>query len=128
MAQQQAPRTTAAKSNVGQIVGLVVIAVVLGAGYLALDFYTAGEKNKTIAESRGTQLVQALSKYRLESNAYPDSLAKLSPKYLASVPACPAGEPFSYQGQGADYTLGCSKVAWNSKPYSYSSKTRIWQE
>ena len=37
----------------GQIIALVVIAVILGIGYVALDFYSDGEKNKAIAESRG---------------------------------------------------------------------------
>src|SRR6185503_2018140 len=86
MAQQQA------KSNTGQVVTLVVIAVILAAGYIALDFYSAGEKNKAITESRGTQIVQALSKHRLEAKAYPDSLDKLVPKFAQALPKCPGGE------------------------------------
>ena len=115
-------------AGTGQIIGLAVVAAVLAAGYVALDFYSDGEKNKSITESRGMQLVQALSKHRLEANAYPDSLDKLMPKQLESLPKCPGGEAFGYQTAGGDYTLSCSKVAWKSRPYNFSSKTRIWQE
>ena len=111
----------------GQVIALVVIAVLLAVGYLALDVYSDGEKNKAITESRGTQVVQALSKHKLEANAYPDSLDKLVPKYVQSVPKCPGGEAFAYQASGADYTLTCPNVAWKSKPYSFSSKSRTWE-
>src|SRR3954464_6785671 len=117
-----------AKSNKGQVIMLVVIAVLLGVAYVALSFYTDGERNKSITESRGTQVVQALSRHKLETNAYPDSLEKLVPKFAQFVPKCPGGEPFNYQSAGADYTLTCPNIAWKSKPYSYSSKTRIWGE
>jgi hypothetical protein len=116
------------KAGAGQVIGLVVVAVILGAAYVALDFYSDGEKNKSITESRGTQLVQALSKFKLEANAYPDSLDKLQPKQLETLPRCPGGEPFAYQTAGGDYTLSCPNIAWKSKPYSFSSKTRTWQE
>jgi hypothetical protein len=117
-----------AKTNVGQIVTLVIIAVILGAGYVALDFYTEGEKNKTITESRGTQISQALSKHKLEAKAYPDSLDKLVPKFAPAVPKCPGGDAFAYQAAGEDYSLGCQNVGFKMKPYSYSSKTRVWSE
>src|SRR4051812_14554687 len=110
------------KAGTGQIIGLIVVAVVLGAAYIALDFYSDGEKNKSITESRGMQLVQALSKRRLEANAYPDSLDKLMPKQLESLPKCPGGEAFAYQTAGGDYSLTCANVAWKSKPYTYNSK------
>jgi hypothetical protein len=116
------------KAGAGQVIGLVVVAVILGAAYVALDFYSDGEKNKSITESRGTQLVQALSKFRLEANAYPDTLDKLLPKQLETLPRCPGGEPFAYQATGGDYTLTCPNIAWKSKPYSFNSKTRTWQE
>jgi hypothetical protein len=117
-----------AKTSAGQVITLVVIAVILGAGYVAMDFYTEGEKFKTITESRGTQIGQALSKHRLETKAYPKTVDALVPKYIATLPKCPAGEPFVFQGSGEDYTLRCDKVAWKSKPYTYTSKTRIWSE
>ncbi len=111
----------------GQVIGLVVIAVLLLVGYVALTFYSDGEKNKAIAETRGTQIVQALSRAKLESNAYPDALDKLAPKYVQALPKCPGGESFAYQVAGGDYTLTCPNIAWKSKPYSFSSKTRVWE-
>jgi len=116
-----------AAQSKGMIATLVVVAVLLAVAYVALDFYSEGEKNKTIAESRGTQLSQALSRHKLEANAYPDALDKLAPKYVQSLPKCPGGEPFGYQVSGEDYSLTCPNIAWKSKPYSYSSKTRIWE-
>ena len=111
----------------GQMIGLVVIAVVLALGYLALTFYSDGEKNKAITETRGTQVVQALSRHKMDANAYPDSLDKLVPKYAQVLPKCPGGEAFSYQISGGDYTLACPNIAWKSKPYSFNSKTRTWE-
>jgi hypothetical protein len=116
-----------AEAAKGQVIGLVVIAVVLGAGYIALTFYSDGEKNKAITETRGIQVVQALSRHKLEANAYPDALGKLVPKYVPALPKCPGGEDFTYQLSGADYTLACPNIAWKSKPYSFNSKTRIWE-
>ena len=116
-----------AAQSKGMIVTLVVVAVLLAVAYVALDFYSEGEKNKSFTESRGTQLSQALSRYKLEANAYPDSLDKLVPKYAQALPKCPGGEAFAYQVSGEDYMLSCPNIAWKSKPYSYSSKTRIWE-
>ncbi len=117
----------AAGAGKGQVIGLVVVAVVLALGYVALSFYSDGEKNKAITETRGTQLVQALTRAKLEANAYPDSLDKLVPKYTQVLPKCPGGEAFAYQASGGDYTLTCPNIAWKSKPYSFSSKTRAWE-
>jgi hypothetical protein len=114
-------------TNKSQVIWLVVIAVILGAGYVVLNVYSDGEKNKTITESRGTQLAQALSRHRMEANAYPDTLDKLVPKYATALPKCPGGESFVYQVAATDYTLTCPNVAWKSKPYSFSSKTRTWE-
>ena len=111
----------------GQIIALVVIAVILGIGYVALDFYSDGEKNKAIAESRGTQVVQALSRHRMEANAYPDALDKLVPKFADALPKCPGGDAFAFKLAGNDYTLTCQNIVFKTKPYSYDSRTRGWQ-
>jgi len=111
----------------GQIIALVVIAVILGIGYVALDFYSDGEKNKAIAESRGMQAVQALSRHRMETNAYPDSLDKLVPKFADSLPKCPGGDAFVFKLTGNDYTLSCQNIVFKTKPYTYDSRTRGWQ-
>jgi hypothetical protein len=116
-----------ARTDKGLLVGLVVVAVVLAVGYVVLDLYSDGEKNKTVAESRGVQLTQALSRYKMEANAYPEVLDKLVPKYAAAMPKCPGGEPFAYRVSGPDYTLTCPNVIWKSKPYSFSSRTRTWE-
>jgi hypothetical protein len=111
----------------GQVIALVVIAVILGIGYVALDFYSDGEKNKAIAESRGMQVVQALSRHRLEENNYPKTLDALVPKFTSALPKCPSGDAFTFNLNGNDYTLTCPNVVFKSKPYTYDSRTRAWQ-
>ena len=115
------------QAGAGQVVALVVIAVLLAAAYVALDFYTAGEKNIVITETRGMQVVQALSKHKLEAKNYPDSLDKLVPKFISALPKCPGGEGFGYSQSNGEYTLVCPNVIFKTKPYSYNSKTRGWQ-
>jgi len=120
-------RTRKRQSGAGQVIGLIVVAVVLAVSYVALDFYGEGEKYATMTESRGMQIIQGLSKHKLDAGSYPDALAKLTPKYIAAVPACPAGEPFAYALAGAEYTLTCQKVAFKSKPYTYDSRSKAWR-
>ena len=116
-----------AGGGAGQVIALVVIAVILGIGYVALDFYSDGEKNKAIAESRGMQVVQALSRHRLEENNYPKALDELVPKFTGALPKCPSGDNFVFSLAGNDYTLTCPNVVFKSKPYTYDSRTRTWQ-
>lgn len=110
-----------------QLIGLIVVAVLLAVGYVGLDFYSEGEKYMTMTEARGMQIMQGLSKYKQEAGAYPDALDKLAPKSISAVPKCPAGEPFSYTLSGAEFTLGCQKVAFKAKPYNYDSRTKAWR-
>lgn len=112
--------------DAGQVIALVVVAVILGIGYIALDYYSDGEKNKAIAESRGTQVVQALSRHRLETNAYPATLAALVPKFVDALPKCPGGDAFEFKLNGNDYTLSCQNIVFKTKPYTYDSRTRGW--
>lgn len=114
------------QTSTGQVIVLVVIAVVLGVAYVALDMYSDGEKYVAMTESRGTQIVLALSKHNLETKAYPDSLEKLAPKFIAAVPKCPASEPFAYALAGAEYTLACQKVVFKTRPYGYDSRSKAW--
>ena len=120
---------TTRRSQAGdaQLIGLIVVAVLLAAGYVGLDYYGEGEKYMTMTEARGVQIMQGLSKHKFEANAYPDTLDKLAPKFIPAVPKCPAGEPFSYTLSGAEFTLGCQKVAFKSKPYTYDSRTKAWR-
>ena len=111
----------------GQVIALVVVAVILGIGYVALDYYSDGEKNKAIAESRGMQVVQALSRHKVETNAYPASLAALVPKFVDSLPKCPGGDAIDFKLTGSDYTLSCQNIVFKTKPYSYDSRSRAWQ-
>jgi type II secretory pathway pseudopilin PulG len=117
----------AKKAKTGEVVTLAVIAILLAVGYVALDFYSDGEKNKTITESRGIQLAQALSRYRLENASYPDALDKLVPKYLQLMPKCPSGDAFAYQFASGEYTLTCQNVGFKTKPYTFDSRSRLWQ-
>ena len=115
------------QSGAAQLIGLVVVAVLLAGGYVALDYYGEGERYATMTESRGTQIIQALTRHKLEERAYPDSLGKLAPKYIPAVPACPAGEPFAYALAGTEFTLTCQKVAFKSRPYTYDSRSKAWR-
>lgn len=120
-------RTRYMQAGAGQVIALVVIAALLGAAYVALDFYTAGEKNVAITESRGTQIIQALSRHKLDTGSYPDSLDKVVPKYLSAQPKCPGGDAFGYVLAAGEFTLVCPNVVFKMKPYGYGSKTRAWQ-
>jgi hypothetical protein len=115
------------QSGAAQMVVLIVVAVLLGVGYVALDMYGEGQKYMTMTESRGLQIVQGLSKHKTEAGAYPDALDKLAPKFVAAVPRCPAGEPFAYTLSGAEFTLGCQKVGFKTNPYTYDSRTKAWR-
>jgi len=109
-----------------QLIGLIVVAVLLAVGYVALDFYSEGEKYMTMTEARGLQIIQGLTKHKLATKAYPDSIAKLAPQYIPALPKCPAGEPFSYTRSGNDFTLACDKVVFKLKPYRYDSRSKAW--
>jgi type II secretory pathway pseudopilin PulG len=110
----------------GQLVALVVIAVVLAAGILVLDRYNAGSRDMLTVETRGMQTVRALTEYKLETGGYPDDLDKLVPKFLTAVGSCPSGGAIEYRLNGSDYVLTCQKVVFKVQPYSYSSRTRSW--
>jgi len=110
-----------------KMIVLIVVAVLFGVGYVALDMYGEGEKYAIMTESRGMQIIQGLSKHRLAAGAYPDTIDKLAPKFIAAVPTCPAGEPFAYALSGTEFTLSCQKVAFKMRPYSYDSRTKAWR-
>jgi len=109
-----------------QLIVLILVAVLLAAGYGGLDMYGEGEKYMTMTETRGTQILQGLSKYKLQAGAYPDALDKLAPKFIAALPKCPAGEPFAYALSGTEYTLGCQNVGFKTSPYGYDSRSKAW--
>ena len=117
-------RTTQAGDT--QLIVLILVAVLLATGYGGLDMYGEGEKYVTMAESRGMQIIQGLSKHKLEAGTYPATIDKLAPKFIAAVPVCPAGEPFVYALSGTEFTLTCQKVAFKTRPYTYDSRTKAW--
>ena len=119
--------TRTRQAGAAQMIGLIVIAVLLGVGYVGLDIYGEGENYMSIAESRGMQIIQGLSKHKLAAGAYQDTLDKLAPKFIAAVLQCPAGEPFAYGLSGSEFTLTCQKVAFKTKPYSYDSRSKAWR-
>src|SRR4029077_19591381 len=102
------------QTGVNQIVLLVVLAVALAAAYVAIDLYTGGEKDMLTVETRGVQMVSALSAYKRESGAYPEVLDKLVPKYVLAVGKCPGGAPIGYLASGGEYVLSCPKVVFKS--------------
>jgi hypothetical protein len=110
----------------GQIILLVVIALALGAAYVAIDLYTGGEKEMAIVESRGTQMASALAAFRREQGAYPDTLDKLVPKYALAVAKCPGGSSMTYVPSAGEYVLTCTHVVFKYLPYSYDSRSKRW--
>jgi hypothetical protein len=108
-----------------QLIVLIVLAVLLAAGYFALDMYSGGQKDMLTVETRGTSMIQGLAKHKVDTGNYPDVLEKLAPKYIAAVPNCPNGERISYKLSGNEYTLACSKVMFG-KPYGYDSRVKAW--
>ena len=109
-----------------RVISMVVLVVILVCAYLALDFYTGGQQNASMVEGRGGAIVDALSRYKRESGGLPDALEKLVPKYLTVLAKCPNGQPYAYKPSGVEYTLTCQEVLFNSKPYQYDSRSRIW--
>jgi hypothetical protein len=109
-----------------QLVFLVVIALVLAAGVLALDRYNAGTRDMLTVETRGMQVVSALTKYKLEKGSYPDDLGKLVPNFAPSLGTCPTGAAIEYHVSGNDYVLSCDRVVFKMQPYHYDSRTRSW--
>src|SRR5712692_2603962 len=114
------------QAGVSQIVPLAVVAVLLLAGYVAIDIYSANEKDMLTVETRGLQMVSALAAHKRESGAYPDALDKLVPKYTAAVSKCPDGAPIGYVLAANEYVLSCRNVVLKYKPYSYDSRSKSW--
>ena len=109
-----------------RVISMVVLVAILVCAYVALDFYTSGQQNASMAEGRGGAIVAALSRYKRETGALPDTLDKLAPKYVPVLPKCPNGQAYAYQPAAAEYTLTCQEVLFKSKPYQYDSKSRAW--
>jgi hypothetical protein len=110
----------------GQVFVLVAIAIILAAAYFALDLYGTGQKEMLTVETRGLQMISALTKYRQETGAYPDALEKLVPKHAAAVSKCPNGNAIAYTLAGGEYTLSCPNVVFKQEPYTYDSRSRSW--
>jgi hypothetical protein len=115
------------QAGVSQIVLLVVIVVALAAAYVAIDLYSGGEKDMLTVETRGVQIISALSAYRRETGAYPEGLDKLVPKYVPAVSKCPGGAPMGYLVSSDQYVLSCPDVVFKSMPYSYDSRSKRWR-
>lgn len=113
-------------AGAGQLIVLVGIALVLAAGILFLDRYNAGSRDMLTVETRGTQMISALSRYRIDTGSYPDSLDKLVPKFAPAAAACPNGGAMEYRLTGNEYVLSCEKVVFKLQPYRYDSRTRSW--
>ena len=114
------------QTGVSQIVLLAVIAVALAAAYVAIDLYTGGEKDMLTVETRGLGMISALSAYKRESGAYPETLDKLVPKYILAVSKCPGGAPMGYLVSSGEYVISCENVVFKSMPYSYDSRSKRW--
>jgi len=116
----------ASQRGASQVILLVVIAVALGAAYVAIDLYSGGEKEMMVVESRGVQMAAALSAFKRDQGAYPDALDKLVPKYVLAVAKCPGGAPMAYAVSAGEYTLSCAQVVFKYLPYSYDSRSKHW--
>ena len=109
-----------------QVILLVVIAVALGAAYVAIDLYAGGEKEMMLVESRGVQMAAALSAFKRDQGSYPDTLDKLVPKYTLAVAKCPGGSYMGYAASAGEYTLSCAQVVFKYLPYTYDSRSKRW--
>ena len=114
------------QAGMTQVILLILIAVALTAAYVAIDLYSGGEKEMVVVETRGTQIVSALSAFRREQGSYPDTLDKLVPRYAVAVGKCPADVPMTYVPSGGEYMLSCPRVVFKYLPYSYDSRSRRW--
>ncbi|HEX9572188.1 MAG TPA: hypothetical protein VF969_08025 [Burkholderiales bacterium] len=114
------------QAGAGQIVLLASIAIVLAVGYVAIDFYLGSQKDILAVETRGVQIISALSAYKRDSGAYPDSLDKLVPKYVSAVGKCPGGAPIGYVASAGEYGLSCQNVIFKYRAYSYDSRSKSW--
>jgi hypothetical protein len=114
------------QKGAGQVILLVVIAIALGAAYVALDLYTGGEKEMVMVESHGVQMASALSAFKRDQGAYPDALDKLVPKYVLAVAKCPGGTAMDYATSAGEYMLSCAHVVFKYLPYSYDSRSKRW--
>ncbi|MCC6472565.1 MAG: hypothetical protein IT514_02370 [Burkholderiales bacterium] len=112
----------------GSTAGLIAAVVLLAAGYVALDFYAEGEKNKVLVETRGTQFLQALYHYRQDAGRFPDTLESLVPRQLALLPRCPGGESYVYVHTNGEYRVGCPNVGFKTRSYGYDSRSRSWRD
>jgi hypothetical protein len=115
------------QSGSGQVIVLAVIAAVLAAGYVVLDLYSAGQKDMLMVETRGLQMISALTRFKQETGSYPDALEKLVPKHAAAVSKCPGGEAMAYRLTGSEFSLSCENVVFKRKPYRYDSRSRTWE-
>jgi hypothetical protein len=114
------------QGGMSQIVPLVAFAVILAVGYVAIDLYSGGQKEVTMVEARGVQMIAALSAFKRDQGAYPDALDKLVPKYVLAVAKCPGGAPMGYSASGGEYRLGCAQVVFKYFPYNYESRSKSW--
>ena len=114
------------QAGAGQVVLLASIAIVLAVGYVAIDIYSASQKDMLTVETRGLQMVSALAAHKRESGAYPDVLDKLVPRYALAVSKCPDGAPMGYALTASEYILSCRNVVLKYKSYSYDSRSKSW--
>ena len=119
-------RSAGFQTGASQIILLVLIAVALAAAYVAIDLYSGGEKDMMVVESRGVQVTSALSAFKRDQGAYPDTLDKLVPKYMLAVTKCPGGAPMGYTPSGGEFALSCSHVVFRYLPYTYDSRSKRW--
>jgi hypothetical protein len=114
------------QDGMSQVILLILIAVALAAAYVAIDLYSGGEKEMAVVETRGTQIVSALSAFRREQGSLPDTLEKLVPKYVLVVGKCPGGASMTYVPSGGEYVLSCPRVVFKYLPYGYDSRSKRW--
>ena len=119
-------RRACSQRGVSQVVLLIVIAVGLGAAYVAIDLYSRGERDMAVVETRGTQMASALSAFKRDQGSYPDALDKLVPKYVLAVAKCPGGAPMGYVSSSGEYSLSCTHVVFKYLPYGYDSRSKRW--
>ncbi|MCI0398420.1 MAG: hypothetical protein L0332_24150 [Chloroflexi bacterium] len=66
---------------------------------------------ESITEQRGTEIVMALERYRIDKGQYPDSLNELKPRYMNEIPLALSSEgvDWLYTVRAEEFTLGYMK-------------------
>jgi hypothetical protein len=112
------------RKSIPQRVGLMVIGAIL-----LVSAPVSSSIQTRLLELRLQPVITALKTYRESNGSYPDSLNKLIPDYLQSVPSCPNHRIAFFTREEADtaqFSLTCVTFGFNK--HTYDSAARTWKD